>query len=79
MEKISLNTLFFLPKTNTQKGFKLMSYYTIVENGIKKANPKTKNQIIWKNPDQIDDPTLPSNPLFSKYAEELEQERRKEW
>jgi len=43
---------------------------------IKKANPKTKNQIIWKNPDQIDDPTLPSNPLFSKYAEELDQERQ---
>jgi hypothetical protein len=43
---------------------------------IKKANPKTKNQIIWKNPDQIDDASTPSNPLFNSYAQELEQERK---
>lgn len=43
---------------------------------IKKATPKTKNQIIWKNPDQLDDPNTPTNPLFAKYAEELEQERK---
>ena len=43
---------------------------------IKKTTPKTKNQIIWKNPDQQDDPNTPTNPLFSKYAEQLEQERK---
>ena len=45
MEKIKcLNTL---SKTNTQKGLKLMSYYTIVENGIKKANPNKEDGDWW--------------------------------
>lgn len=43
---------------------------------IKKATAKTKNQIIWKNPDQLDDPNTPTNPLFARYAEELEQEKK---
>ena len=42
---------------------------------LKHPTSKTKGQILWKNPDQQDDPNTPSNPLFAKYAEELEQER----
>ena len=42
---------------------------------IKKGTPKTKGQIIWKNPDEPDDINTKENSMFRLYAEELEQER----